>query len=278
MIDLVYGIPTWLLGLFIVGLSAGLSALGLLVVHRIVPMEERRTQNDVTGYISNIAAFVYAVVLAFIAVAVWQEYGQAQTTVQLEANAASDIFHQADGYPEPFRQSVRASVRRYVDAVIDDEWPRQARGDQSEASWRILTSLHGEMLRFEPRDVREQLVHTEQLHDMNTLLDQRRNRVFAAGSGLHPVVWAVILIGSALIVVYTYFMGTGNFRAHVAMTAIVGASIGLVIFLIVAMDYPFRGDIGIKPDAFVHARAQLGDGGPEMAPKPPNARSVPAQP
>ena len=111
MVNLLYSIPTWLLGVLIVGLSAALSALGLLVVHRIVPVEERRSQNDVTGYISNIAAFVYAVVLAFIAVAVWQQYGQAQTTVQLEANAASDIFHQADGYPEPFRQRVEAPTR-----------------------------------------------------------------------------------------------------------------------------------------------------------------------
>ena len=72
-----------------------------------------------------------------------------------------------------------------------------------------------------------------------------------------PTWRAVILFGSALIVMYAYFMGIGNFRAHLAMTAIVGASIGLVIFLIVAMDYPFRGDIGIKPDAFVHVRDRL---------------------
>jgi len=43
----------------------------------------------------------------------------------------------------------------------------------------------------------------------------------------------------------------------VAMTGILGASIGLVIFLIVAMDYPFRGDIGIKPDAFHQIRDNI---------------------
>jgi hypothetical protein len=34
------------------------------------------------------------------------------------------------------------------------------------------------------------------------------------------------------------------------MTMILGASIGLVLFLIVAMDYPFRGGVGIGPDGF----------------------------
>src|SRR5437667_7906144 len=116
MTDVIYRIPTWLLGVLIVGLSAGLSMLGLVVVHRLVPMEKRRPHNDVAGYLSNIAAFVYAVLLAFIAVAVWQDYGNAQSTAQLEANAASDVFRQAAGYPEPFRGRVREGIRIYIEA------------------------------------------------------------------------------------------------------------------------------------------------------------------
>src|SRR5688500_11429308 len=73
MTEVIYRIPTWLLGVLIVGLSSGLSALGLIVVHRLVPLENRRSHNDVAGYLSNIAAFVYAVLLAFIAVATWQD-------------------------------------------------------------------------------------------------------------------------------------------------------------------------------------------------------------
>ena len=274
MVNLIYGIPTWLLGLVIVTLSTVLSGAGLVVVHRLVPADVRRPHNDIAGYISNIVAFVYAVILAFLAVAVWQQYGQAGTTTQLEANAAGDVFHQANGYPEPLRQTVRAAIRAYVDAVIDDEWARQARGGVSEQASRILDDLQLQMLTFQPRDMREQAVHGEQLHDLNTLMDQRRLRIFAGASGLHPVIWSVILIGSVLVVVFAYFMGTGNFRAHLAMTVLLGASIGLVIFLIIALDYPFRGDIGIKPDAFVQVRESLGGGlrppsdAPRAAPAP----------
>jgi hypothetical protein len=258
MAHLVYSIPTWPLGILIVSLAAALSALGLILVHRTVPLDVRRTQNDVAGYISNIAAFVYAVVLAFIAVAVWQQYGEAQATVQLEANLAGDIYYQAQGYPEPMRRRIREGIAAYVDAVIFDEWPRQARGvGEGSTTWNTLAAVYRDLLAFEPRDLREQLVHTEELRDMDRLFDQRRTRIFQGTSGLHPVVWTVILTGSAVIVVFAYFMGTGNFRAHVAMTALLGASIGLVIFLIVALDYPFRGDIGIKPDSFVQVREHL---------------------
>ncbi len=248
MTDVIYRIPTWLLGVLIVGLAAGLSMLGLLVVHRLVPLEKRRPHNDVAGHLSNIAAFVYAVLLAFIAVAVWQDYGNAQSTAQLEANAASDIFRQAAGYPEPFRRRVREGVRAYVEAAMR-QWSREATGQFGGEASRDLQLLHRDLLQFEPHGPREELVHRQQLHEMSRLLDQRRNRIFAAGSGLNPVTWSVILSGSVLIVAFAYFMGTGSLRAHLAMTAILGASIGLVIFLIVAMDYPFQGDIGIKPKA-----------------------------
>jgi hypothetical protein len=257
MVNLIDGIPTWLLFALVVGLSGVLSALGLLVVHRLVPADVRRSQNEVAGYISNVAAFVYAVLLASLAVAVWQQYVEAQSTVQLEANAASDVFHQAAGYPEPLRREVRDGIRAYLDVVIRDEWPRQARGGQSDAAWRTIVSLHHTMLAFEPSGMRQQLLHTQQLAAVKTLLDQRRLRIFAAGSGLQPVIWAVILVGSALIVAFAYLMGTANFRAHVVMTAMLGASIGLVIFIIVAMNYPFRGGIAITPDAFEQIRENI---------------------
>jgi hypothetical protein len=257
MLNVLDGIPTWLLFLLVVGVSGALAALGLLVVHRLVPADVRRTQNEVAGYISNVAAFVYAVLLASLAVAVWQQYVQAQSAVQLEANAASDLFHQAAGYPEPLRREVRDGIRAYLEVVIRDEWPRQASGGESDAAWQTIATLHRTMLAFEPSGMRQQLLHARELEAMKTLLDQRRLRIFAAGSGLQPVIWAVILVGSALIVAFAYLMGMPNFRAHIVMTAMLGASIGLVIFIIVAMDYPFRGGIGITADAFEQVRANI---------------------
>jgi hypothetical protein len=257
MLDVLYRLPTWLVGVLIVGVSTILPAVGLLVVHRRVPAEARRTQNDVASALSNVAAFVYAVMLAFLAVGVWETYGKAGATVQLEANSASDVFRQAEGYPEPFRRRVQDGIRRYVDLVVGEEWKLQARGRMSDTAWRTIEALHRDMLDFEPRGPREHIVHTEQLRDMNSLLDQRRLRVQMGATGLHPVVWAVILIGSVLIVSYSFFFGTASFRAHLAMTMILGASIGLVLFLIVAMDYPFRGGVGIGPDAFERIRENI---------------------
>ena len=250
MLDTMYSLPTWVLGVLVVGLAAAVSGLGLLVVHRFVPTEVRRAHNDIAGYVSNIAAFVYAVMLAFLAVGVWEDYGKAQLTAQLEAAAASDVFRAAEGYPEAFRQRVREGIRAYIDIVLGEEWALQARDRMNDGGWRAIEALHRTMLDFEPRGPREQIVHAEELRHMHALIDQRRLRILMGAAGLQPVVWAVILVGSALTVSFAFFLGTANVRAHVTMTMMLGATIGLGLFLLIAMAYPFRGGAGIGPEAF----------------------------
>src|SRR5688572_6731138 len=103
MLDLLYGLPTWLAGLLVVGIATVVPGAALYVVHTRIPVHTRRPANEVVGYLSNVTAVVYAVIIGFLAIAVWQDYGQAQTAVALEANAASDLFRVADAYPEPLR-------------------------------------------------------------------------------------------------------------------------------------------------------------------------------
>jgi hypothetical protein len=115
--------------------------------------------------------------LAFLAVGVWDDYGKAKLTVQLEANAASDVFRAAEGYPEAFRRRVREGIRAYVDIVLGEEWALQARGRMNDVAWRAIEALHRNMLDFEPSRPREQVIHAEELRHMNALMDQRRLRI-----------------------------------------------------------------------------------------------------
>ena len=150
MLDTIYSLPTWVLGVLVVGLAAAVSGLGLLVVHHFVPTEVRRAHDDIAGYVSNSAAFVYAVLLAFLAVGVWEDYGKAQLTAQREAAAASDVFRAAEGYPEAFRQRVeRASAPMSTWSSARNG--RQARDRMTDVGWRAIEALHRTMLDFEPR-------------------------------------------------------------------------------------------------------------------------------
>jgi hypothetical protein len=71
---------------------------------------------------------IYAVLLALVVIAVWEEYGAASDTVEQEANAAADIFWLADRLPEPRGTHIQELVRSYAQEVVEKEWPLRSRG------------------------------------------------------------------------------------------------------------------------------------------------------
>ena len=85
---------------------------------------------------------------------------------------------------------------------------------------------------------------------MSTVLHKRRTRLNIQGSAVGGIVWAIILLGTALTVALTYCFGTENMGARLLLTAITGTSIGLVLFMIVVLDLPFWGAVSIEPESF----------------------------
>lgn len=78
-----------------------------------------------------------------------------------------------------------------------------------------------------------------------------------AGDGLSTTAWGILLFGAFLTISFTYFFGTPRLGIHMAMTGALAASIALVMVLIVAMDYPFRGDVRVDPSPFEEALALM---------------------
>lgn len=46
-----------------------------------------------------------------------------------------------------------------------------------------------------------------------------------------------------------------NVRPHAAVSSVLAVMIGVLLFLTLVLDHPFRGSLGIKPDPFEHAVA-----------------------
>ena len=62
------------------------------MVERLVPADSRRQHNDVAGFIYAALGVIYAVLLALVVIAVWEEFDAAKDTVEQEANAVAEIF------------------------------------------------------------------------------------------------------------------------------------------------------------------------------------------
>lgn len=252
--DWIYNHPTWLVGGVIVGLFVLVSCIGLAIVQRLVPVKLRRPHNDIVGFTIAVVGVVYAVLLAFIAVATWETFRKADNMVASEANYVGDVFRNTIGVPDDLARKLRGHLNEYIDVVIGQEWPAQQAGRLKEAAWQkgwdILADFHVDIARFRPANAGEAVLQGQLLRSLSSLYDARRGRLLAAGEHVTPVIWWIIALGAMLTVGCTYLFGPPNFKMHVVITAMLAASLAIVMVLIVALDYPFRGSLSVSDEAF----------------------------
>ncbi len=257
--DWIYNNPTWLWGTLLVALITGASCLGLAIFDRLVHVEVRRTHNELAGFIVAAISVTYAVLLAFIAVATWESFSQADQIVDREADYVGSVYRDTQGLPANVGASIRDDMRQYVATVIDDEWPTQQVGNTPDQGWAPLRKLHSAIVTMQPANLGQAVIQAEILRTLNGLYRARASRLSAAQGHVPEVIWWIIFLGGAIVVGFTYLFGFHDFRMHLAMTAAVAISLALVVVLIVALDWPFRGAVSISPDAFIKTRQSWAD-------------------
>jgi len=253
IVDWIYNHPTWLWGNILVWGATGLACLGLAVFHPFVDTRVRRAHNDLAGFSIQIISVVYAVLMAFIAVATWGSFSAAGAIVQEEAGYMGNLYRDTKGFPDKVGDEMRKTLRAYADAVVQEEWPVQQRGELPSAGWKPLHKLHRQLVGFDPQTRGEAVIQADFLRTINQLYKARQERLTAATGHIPGVIWWIIAIGGALTTAFSYLFGFESFRMHLTMTGAITASLALVVVLILALDWPFRGEVSVSPQAYVDA-------------------------
>jgi hypothetical protein len=269
-----YEIPTWVLGLLIVGSFIVLSVSGLLVTRPLLRRLDP-PQNDLANYFLSAVGVFYALLIGLIAVAVWEDFSSTQSIAASEAVSISEMYRDLEGYASPDREILRGELRRYVENVLEDEWPLQRRGEIPKSGTALVHQMVLRWARFEPRTEGQKIMHAECMRQLNAFLGYRRERLEAVDSGLPLVMWFVVLAGAAVTIGLTYFFRSENRRLQIILTAALATMIGLVIFLIVVLDRPLVGEVSVEPDGFRDVLTRIMDAEP---PTDPDLVAAPGSP
>jgi len=240
----------------------GLIAISLVVlyaVHRLVDWEKREKDTSAIGLSYAIAGAVYAVALAFVAVGVYDAMDKAESVTTQEANSLSSLMFDSTALPAAAATELRADVSKYIEIVTKTEWPAQQayhmEDENFAAGWAQVQKISLELSTYQPKTNGQATNKGELLQDVSDLYAARRTRLLAANSHLPDAVWQMMICGLALIVIYVCLFGPHNYKIHMAVTALTVFSVAVVFTLIIALDYPFRGDLSVDDDAFVGVQA-----------------------
>lgn len=228
------------------------SVLGLLVARRWLDKyhPELKTQHDITDPYSQFVAMLFAVLLGFMVADSMQRFGVARETVQAEASSLGNVFRLSEGLPKENESNLRDLCTQYAYEVINDEWPMLAMHKDSPIAWVIYRKLWNACTTYEPVTQRQSNTQTALLDAMESLGNSRRMRVEALHSGLPAVLWAVLFIGGAATIIFTYFFAAENLKIQIIMVSMVSLVICLNLFLLASYDDPFKGDVRVTPSAF----------------------------
>src|ERR671910_2484043 len=132
---------------------------GLLLLQRLVPPDRREEHNDVAGFIYAVLGVAYAVLLAFVVIAVWQDYETAQSNAESEAHELAGLYFLSSQLPESQRTRIQELDRTYARVVVEEEWPLMERGQTSPRADSLVSQLRLELLEFEPHTEGEQVLY-----------------------------------------------------------------------------------------------------------------------
>jgi hypothetical protein len=257
--DFLFNLPLVIVGAAII-VSVSLFTLGGLAIfnRHILPRLELGAEESVfTSAMMQAVMVFYGLALALIAVSVWQTYADAGRTISAEATAAGVLYRDVSSYPEPPRARLQKKLRDYVDYVIHQAWPLQERGQVPSGGVEQINRFEADLAAFEPASEGQKLLHGETLRAYSQLIEARRLRLDAVLSGLPGVLWCVIIIGAIVSLSSTFFFQVKDARLQRIQVILLASFIGLLIFMIFALDRPFRGDLGLRPDPYQLVYDQL---------------------
>ena len=201
---------------------------------------ERRT-NDMVGFAFSGFSMLYGILVGLLAVAAYQNFSAVDDIVTNESSSLEALYRDLRAYPQPLRGRLQDELRDYTRYVIDQSWPEQKKGIlPNEESQRVSEFIAG-LMAFQPADKSQEITHAETLRQLNNFIQLRRVRLANVTREIPSVLWWVVILG-ALINVLLIAMLDMELHVHLILGSTLSAFLGLVIFLIAAMDNPFRGE------------------------------------
>ena len=248
MLEWVFDLPLIVSGTTIILILWMFSLAGLLFVRRkLLPRWKVRCQDsEFIGAMVQAILVFYGLAVALIAVNVWEAHTEASRIVSNEATALGALFRDVSGYTSPTREKLQEELRNYTEQVIEKAWPLQRQGRIPEEGVRHMSRFQAVLVAHEPTMEGQKLLHAETLRAYNHMTLARRMRVDAVDTGLPTVLWIVIAAGAVISLSASFFFAVEDVRLHAVLVALLATFIGLVIFLILALDRPFRGELGVS--------------------------------
>lgn len=258
MIDFIYSMhPYWL--------RASINTVILIILFSGIIWVRRRIirdneDHDAVNGASAVVAMMYAIFLGFVIFSSVNNLGVAADSATTEAHLVSTINYEASFLSKPLELKTREILKQYLTDVINKEWPAMKVGETNVSGLSSLKKLKALLLNNKPTDAESVDINlwTDLVQRTNDLYQEHANRTaFAQDLSLSKGVWYCLVAATVIMLISNMFFYFSKRKAHIILLSCVGVITGLLLFLEVSINFPYRGYYGVTPDGFVAVLQQL---------------------
>lgn len=250
-LDYLSSSPIWIPAVILLVPTTVVAMAAPFVVRRYVPLERLRTNNEVAGFKFAVVGVVYAVLLAFAVIVVWERFNEADNSVANEAGAAVIIYRLSHAIDDQHGATIRTALSAYLVNAVERDWPALQQGRISALTTRSLSDLYTAVVDYHSIGTGEALVIAEILRQVDNISKARHERLVTANGVVPDIIWVVLFGGAFVTVAFTFFFATDSLRAQAVMTGALTLLVFGGLLTIVAIDHPFAGTEHVNPDALI---------------------------
>ncbi|MBW8826305.1 MAG: DUF4239 domain-containing protein [Acidobacteria bacterium] len=254
----------WLLNHFdsavLILLTAGVTigiALGAEAWQRTRMKDRERRSNEMLSMTVEFVGIAYAILIGFVIVSLWETQGAASDTVSNEAAALSDIVTLTRGTDAADAVRIKTAVAEYSSEVAHHEFKLLRTGKASAKADADADAVFSAIVAADSSTPLHQTLQDKQIDSYKEFTALRTRRLQIANDKLAGELWLLVLVSSvALILLVAAFEGEG--RWDVFASVVIAGTVGLVLFAMVALSYPFSGQVSVSPEPFIALAQSIG--------------------
>lgn len=250
-------VPEWVsVVVFLIGLPSLMLLLQVLV-RRIVPRWERGEHNDAAGVMLSAAVVVYSVAIGLCVITLWGNLDDGRRAAESEATNLAAIAEGSRVFDTAVQDRIRAGVIAYNRDVIDG-WSLRVRGDSVPQVGRDLDGLVATVSELRAATPAQQAFVDDAVARLDRAPELRTVAVRSARDQQLPeVLWVAVLGGSVVVLAMCLTYGVRDGALRRVLLVGLTVTVGINLFLVVELNYPFYGSIRVRPDSYSDVVATL---------------------
>ncbi len=245
-------IPQDDLALFIALVAVAAVSIGVFVLKPILRLFIGRGDpqiNETIGYGTQSFSLFYALLIGLLTVAAYQNKERVEQAILTEAAAVGSLYSAMDSYPEPLRSEMKGMLRDYVLFTVYKDWPAHRKGEILDGGSHRTNAMRQRLAGFEPASVSQEIVHRETFRAFQDFGAARQLRLNGVITRIPVVLWYAVLVGAAINLLILILFRI-RLVAHLILGTISAFFLGVVLFVIVVLDDPLKGEAGLPPTPF----------------------------